>query len=76
MHVFLSDRAFIGLVLSVIEVYKDECLGSLLGYNLRNRIVVDYVLPYQTARRKRTDVEPKLAKRVKSSENSTATCSS
>jgi len=33
MDVFLSDKAFIGLVLSAIEVYKRECMGSLLGYN-------------------------------------------
>ena len=58
MHVFLSDRAFIGLVLSTIEVYRNEFLGSLLGYKLRNRIVVDHVLPYQTAKRKFTEVEP------------------
>lgn len=58
MHVFLTDKAFMGLVLSTIEVYRNECLGSLLGYNLRNRIVVDYVLPYQTAKRKFTEVEP------------------
>jgi len=58
VDVFLSDKAFIGLVLSAIEVYRDECLGSLLGYNISNRIVVEYVIPYQTAKRKPTGVEP------------------
>ncbi|MCW3986532.1 MAG: hypothetical protein NWE91_09045 [Candidatus Bathyarchaeota archaeon] len=58
MDVFLSDKAFIGLVLSAIEVYRNECLGSLLGYNIRNRIVIEYVIPYQTAKRKPTEVEP------------------
>jgi hypothetical protein len=58
MDVFLSDKAFIGLVLSAIEVYRSECLGSLLGYNMQNRIVVDYVIPYQSAKRKPTEVEP------------------
>jgi proteasome lid subunit RPN8/RPN11 len=58
LHVFLSEKAFIGLVLSSIEVYRNECLGSLLGYNLRNRIVVDFAIPYQTAKRKYTQVEP------------------
>lgn len=58
MDVFLSDKAFIGLVLSAIEVYKRECMGSLLGYNIRNRIVVEYVIPYQSAKRKPTGAEP------------------
>lgn len=58
MDIFLSDKAFIGIVLSGIEVYKDECLGALLGYNLRNRIVVEYAIPYQTAKRKPTEAEP------------------
>jgi len=58
MDIFLSDKAFIGIVLSAIEVYKKECLGALLGYNLRNRITVEYAIPYQTAKRKPTEVEP------------------
>jgi proteasome lid subunit RPN8/RPN11 len=58
VDVFLSNKAFMGLVLSAIEVYRNECLGSLLGYNIRNRIVVESVIPYQTAKRKPTGVEP------------------
>lgn len=58
MDIFLSDKAFIGIVLSAIEVYKDECLGALLGYNLRNRIVVEHAIPYQTAKRRPTEAEP------------------
>jgi hypothetical protein len=58
LDIFLSDKAFIGIVLSAIEVYKNECLGALLGYNLRNRIVVEYAIPFQTAKRKPTEVEP------------------
>lgn len=58
MDAFLSDKAFVGLVLSAIEVYRKECLGSLLGYNIPNRIVVEYVIAYQSARRRPTGVEP------------------
>jgi len=58
IDIFLSDKAFIGIILSAIEVYKYECLGALLGYNLRNRIVVEYAIPYQTAKRKPSQVEP------------------
>lgn len=57
MDIFLSDKAFIGIVLSAIEVYKNECLGALLGYNLRNRITVEYAIPYQTAKRRPAEVE-------------------
>lgn len=56
--IFLSDKAFIGMVLSAVEVYKKEYMGALLGYNLRKRIVVEYAIPYQTAKRKPTEVEP------------------
>lgn len=58
MDVFLSDKAFIGLALSAIEVFRDECLGSLLGYNIPNRIVIEHVIPYQSAKRTPTGVEP------------------
>ena len=47
LDVYLSDKAFLGLVLSAIEVYKKECMGALLGYNAYNRIVVKYAIPYQ-----------------------------
>jgi len=47
-----------GLVLSAIEVYKNECIGALLGYNVSNRIVVEYAIPYQTAKRKPSGAEP------------------
>jgi len=65
VDIFLSDKAFIGIVLSVIEVYRNECLGALLGYNLRNRIVVEYAIPYQTAKRKFTEVEPSWKREIR-----------
>ena len=65
MDIFLSDKAFIGVVLSAIEVYRNECVGALLGYNLRNRISVEYAIPYQTARRKPTEAEPNWKRETK-----------
>ena len=57
MDVLLSDKAFIGIVLSAIEAFKKECTGALLGYNLRdNRIVVEYSFPYQLAERSYSQV--------------------
>jgi len=57
LDVYLSDKAFLGLILSAIEVYKKECMGALLGYKAYNRIVVEYAIPYQTAERKPGQVE-------------------
>jgi len=31
--------------------------GVLLGYNAKNSIIVEYAIPYQTAKRKPTEVE-------------------
>jgi len=50
MKVFLSEAAFMGLVLSSIEVYKKECLGLLLGYKLEDRYIVEYSVAYQSAK--------------------------
>ncbi|HXG31236.1 MAG TPA: Mov34/MPN/PAD-1 family protein [Thermodesulfobacteriota bacterium] len=58
MRVFLSESAFMGLILSSIEVYKKECLGLLLGYKLEDRFIVEYSLPYQSAKRMRNGVSP------------------
>ena len=60
LDVYLSDKAFLGLVLSAIETYKRECMGTLLGYNTCNRIVVEYAIPYQIAERKPSGVEVSL----------------
>jgi proteasome lid subunit RPN8/RPN11 len=56
MKVFLSESAFMGLVLSSIEVYKKECLGLLLGYKLEDRFIVEHSLAYQSAKRTRNGV--------------------
>lgn len=52
MRTYLSENAFIDLLLSSAEVYKRECLGFLLGYRLEDRFIVEHAFSFQTAQRK------------------------
>lgn len=52
MRVYLSENAFIDLLLSSAEVYKSECLGFLLGYKLEDRFIIEHAFSFQTASRK------------------------
>jgi proteasome lid subunit RPN8/RPN11 len=75
MKVYLSEHAFMGLLLSCAEVYQKESLGYLLGYRLHDRFIIEYAFGLQTAKRKRRGVilhhrdkmkiEPILSKFVK-----------
>ncbi len=56
MRVYLSDNAFIDLLLSSAEVYKKESLGFLLGYKPEDRFIVEHAFSLQTARRKHKGV--------------------
>ena len=56
MKVYLSENAFMGLLISSAEVFKRESLGYLLGYRLHDRFIVEYAFGLQTARRKRRGV--------------------
>ena len=56
MEVYLSENAFVGLLVSTVEVYRRECFGILLGHREPERIMVDFVVPYQSARRKFQEV--------------------
>ena len=49
MRVYLSENAFIDLLLSSAEVYKKECFGLLLGYKLEDRFIVEHAFSVQTA---------------------------
>jgi proteasome lid subunit RPN8/RPN11 len=51
MKVYLSENAFVDLLLSSAEVYKKECLGFLLGYKLEDRYIVEHAFSFQTAAR-------------------------
>lgn len=57
--VHLKERAFLAMLLSSIEVYHHETLGVLLGYRGENAFVVEYAIPYQTALKGLTWVEPR-----------------
>ncbi|NWF51867.1 MAG: Mov34/MPN/PAD-1 family protein [Nitrospirae bacterium] len=56
MRVYISENAFIDLLLSSAEVYKKECLGFLLGYRLEDRFIVEHAFTVQTANRKHKGV--------------------
>lgn len=51
MRVYLSENAFVDILLSSAEVYKRECLGFLLGYRLEDRFIVEHAFSFQTASR-------------------------
>lgn len=56
MKVYLSENAFIDLLLSSAEVYKRESLGFLLGYRPEDRFIIEHAFSFQTARRKHKGV--------------------
>ena len=64
-EIFLSDKAFLSIILSSVEVYKKECLGVLLGYRTHGRVIVKYAIPFQTAERTYSEVEPNWRREAK-----------
>lgn len=56
MRVYISENAFIDLLLSSAEVYKKECLGFLLGYKLEDRFIVEHAFTAQNANRRHKGV--------------------
>jgi proteasome lid subunit RPN8/RPN11 len=52
MRVYLSETAFLDILLSSAEVYNRECLGYLLGYRLEDRFIIEHAFSFQTASRK------------------------
>lgn len=57
--VYLSDKAFIGIVISAVEAFKKETLGAVFGFiTNHNEIIVEYAIPYQSAERKYVEVSP------------------
>lgn len=56
MKVYLSEDAFMDLLLSSAEVFKREALGYLLGYRLEDRFIIEHAFSLQTAKRKRRGV--------------------
>lgn len=58
MVVYVSEVAFLSILLSSIEAYKKECYGLVLGYRTDTQFRVEYAVPYQTAERGHTRVTP------------------
>ncbi len=58
LHVFLNANSFINIVTSVVEGFKLEVGGLLFGdwFRTVNKILVEQVIPLQTAKRKPTEV--------------------
>jgi len=73
MEVYLSENAFIGLLVSALEVYRRECFGILLGHSTSDRVFVEFAVPYQTANRKYREVriDWKRSQRVEEAVRST-----
>jgi proteasome lid subunit RPN8/RPN11 len=67
-RIWLSENAFISMVSASIEAFPEETLGILLGLRepLKKRIVVQYAVVYQTAKRARNKVkaDPERARRL------------
>ncbi len=59
--VYIKERAFLAMLLSVVEVYRRETLGLLLGYRGENRFFVEYAIPFQTAEKKFSWSAPKAS---------------
>ncbi|MHA2022393.1 MAG: Mov34/MPN/PAD-1 family protein [Candidatus Thorarchaeota archaeon] len=70
MSVIVRANAFIGLIASVAEGFKDEVGGLVFGdhFATSKKFVIDVVIPLQTAKRKPSEVHfhPKRTKRVQS----------
>ena len=54
--IYLSEQAFLGMILSAAEVYNRECYGLLFGYSLPGKTIVEGAIAYQTAERKFAEV--------------------
>ena len=50
-EVYLTEHAFLSLILSTVEVHPKETYGVLVGYRERNRYIIEYAIPYQSAER-------------------------
>ena len=51
MEVHLSEIAFTGMLLAALEAFRKESYGLLLGQQTKDCLVIQYAIPYQTARR-------------------------
>jgi proteasome lid subunit RPN8/RPN11 len=61
-EVWLSENAFVSIVTATVEAYPDETIGVIIGLRepLRNKIIAQTAIVYQTAERNRDEVIPDL----------------
>lgn len=66
MDVIINEDAFISMVTAAVETFPDETLGVLIGLRKADKVMVQYAIAYQTAKRTRRSVEahPKLSRRM------------
>ncbi|TET78375.1 hypothetical protein E3J38_08675 [candidate division TA06 bacterium] len=57
--VFIQQTAFLSIVLSSVEVFHHEALGVALGFASEDQFIIQYAIPYQTARKALTWVAPR-----------------
>lgn len=57
--IFIQQTAFLSMVLSSVEVFHHEALGVVLGFAGEDQFVIEYAIPYQTARKALTWVAPR-----------------
>lgn len=57
--IHIKEDAFLAMILSSVEVYRQETLGVLLGYAGIDKFIVEYSVPYQTAVKGYSWVQPK-----------------
>lgn len=67
-EVWLSENAFLSMVTAAVEAFPEETLGVLIGISelALKRVVVEYAIVYQTAKRARDKVkaDPSRKKRT------------
>jgi len=66
LEVILNEGAFISMVTAAVETFPHETLGVLMGLRKKDKVIVQYAIAYQTAKRKRRSVEvhPRLSRRM------------
>ena len=66
LEVILDEKAFIPMVTAAVETYPAETIGVLIGFRDTGRIMVQYAVAYQTAKRSRNSVEvhPRISRRM------------
>ncbi|MCP8316985.1 MAG: hypothetical protein H3Z52_10505 [archaeon] len=58
MNIYLEREARLIIVFASIEAHARETLGLLLGYRTAKEAIVKLAIPYQTSKRKFSEVEP------------------